>query len=53
VKTARMMGPSWHQRQGYETCECGRKTCRKRRKAERRRERRIEAHELRKELAHG
>lgn len=47
---AAMMGPSYHQRQGYETCDCGRKSCRARRRAERRRERRIENQELQKEL---
>lgn len=47
---ARMLGPAWSQRQGYQTCECGRPTCRGRRKDERRRERRIEKREVRAEI---
>lgn len=47
---AKLLGPAWHIRQGYETCGCGRPQCRSRRKDERRRERRIQKQEFRKEV---
>jgi hypothetical protein len=45
-----MVGKTWHERQGYETCGCGADMCRHRRVAEVRRMRRIENRELAQEM---
>ena len=47
-----MVSKAWHDRQGYETCGCGRPQCRKRRKDERKSMRRIEKREWTKEVCY-
>lgn len=50
---AKMMSHAQHDRQGFETCGCGRPQCRKRRIDDRRTQRRVEKDALRKELDRG
>jgi hypothetical protein len=45
-----MLGPAWHTRQGYETCGCAAKVCRKRRKLEVKTMKRIERREVAREM---